>query len=308
MNERRPGPGGSAPVRRGPVVGRAVATQFGVTVAGVAVAMIAAACAPAGGPPGTGADGAAPRSTFAYRAPEAPLTYTLNDAVTVTYGGGPMRGSRVESSYFATMRLDFDDRESGLRVRGRVVDFSGELRSPSTGITRVDEGDIRGEYVLRLESDGGIDLLDKPDVTGSFSEVVGSDDLFRGFFLRLPERPIARGVTWTDTIRIEEERPSGRESSTIVVRSTWESDTTLAGRTLRVVHSTLATDQRIMGATFEQHLSGTTGAATLWDPVRGLQVRVTEEGLLEGMLDHTAPGAESIPLSVRVRRELSLAR
>lgn len=306
MNDR-PGPGGSATVRRGPVVVGAFASRFGIVFGGVAVAMIAAACAPAAGP-GTGADGAAPRSTFAYRAPEAPLTYTLNDAVTVTYEGGPMRGSRVESSYFATMRLDYDDGQSGLRVRGRVVDFSGELRSPSAGITRVDEGDIRGEYVLRLEFDGGIDVLEKPDVTGSFSEVVGSDDLFRGFFLRLPERPIARGVTWTDTIRIDEVRPAGRESSTVVVSSTWESDTTLAGRTLRVVHSTLATDQRITAASFEQHLSGTTRAVTLWDPVRGLQVRGTEEGRLEGMLDPAASGADSIPLSVRVRRELSLAR
>ena len=250
-------------------------------------------------------------TAVAYQAPSGDgLTYAMADTVTLTFAGGVLANVRIEAGYYASVATTWQEADGGFRVTARVQDFSGELRNPMAGNTRADEEDVEGEWVVRLSPRGTTELLARPTVSRAFRDVVGTDDLLRNLFLRLPRGPVRRGDSWTDTISVEERSADEVETSTAIVTSTWAGDSVMGGRTLWIIRSTTETTLRIEavsdGTRVVQELEGGTTAETLFDPERGHIVRSSEQGLLSGTLDVAAAGLTQVPLTARVRRHLTL--
>ncbi|HUH13224.1 MAG TPA: hypothetical protein VMK65_08945 [Longimicrobiales bacterium] len=276
------------------------------------MSVLLAACA-AEPPPPPAEPAPMPGMAIEYAVPPGGvLTYAMADTVTLTFGAGVLANMRIEGGYHATVRTSWEPADGAFLVRARVEDFSGELRNPMAGNTRSTEEDVQGEWVVLLTTRGTSELLEAPSVSRAFRDVVGTNDLLRNAFLRLPPEPVRRGDSWTDTIRVEERGSDQVETSTTVVTSTWAGDSVIGERTLWIIRSTTETTLRIEsvsdGTEVVQSLEGGTDAETLFDPERGLIVSADERGLLTGTLDVPDAGLTQVPLTARVRRHMALRR
>lgn len=275
--------------------------------AGGPLLLAAAGCATPPPPPPPPPPPAGVELTYAVP-PQAPLRYTMADTVTITFHGGMLSGVRVEGGYYAALRMGVEAAEDGVRVTAGVEDFTGELRNPMAGTTRANEADVSGDWVIRVEPSGRTEVLERPSVSEGFRSVVGTDDLLRNFFIRLPRARVRPGDTWTDTIRVDEPTPTGRETSISVVTSTLLGDTLVGADTLQAIRSETRTTLHIQATTdateVVQDLEGITTALTLFDPERHIIVRSDEEGVLEGTIDVPDAGILQVPLEARVRRHL----
>lgn len=74
----------------------------------------------------------------------------------------------------------------------RVAGSQGELRPPT-------EGALRQEFILRLDERGRVETLEAPVFPKSLEGVSDLTKQFHDFFMPGPGRPLAPGLSWTDS-------------------------------------------------------------------------------------------------------------
>lgn len=263
-------------------------------------ALAAAACVRSAPEP------AAPGATLAYTMPAAAdVRFRTSDTIDVVMqmpmGGGEMK---MHIGSAGTVRMTFVPAGEALEVHARYEEFSGRLSNPMMGDVRAGLAEVAGEFVFRLDRGGEVETLSGPTVVEKVVQILGSAEPFRGFFPPLPRRVVARGETWTDTIRVEESTDELEIRRESIVSSAWTSDTVVAGRMLRVIRGRAATTLSVLGsaedAVFAQQLVGSENTTALWDPERKLIVDVMEGGELSGTVDIAAAGM-SMPIRMTHR-------
>jgi len=269
--------------------------------------LLAAGCARAGGAvPG----GAAPAGALAYRVPGVnPVSYAVAETVRVEMPMGAVVIARSGAAELSFGRAGGDS----VRVTGRFTEFSGSFENPMGGAVRADAGAIRGEFVARLDARGRLAFERVPELDASARQVAGSvEELVRSLFVMLPGRPVARGASWVDTLRVRETADQVTTTATRVVTTTWAGDSAVGGRTLRVLRSRSTHELEVAGSAqgmeVRQRLSGTGSGTALWDAERGVLVEQVSEAELRGSLDVPAAGMTELPITARSRARVALRR
>ena len=271
-------------------------------------AMLGLACASSGQP------GGAPSPTsaaLAYRMPGSnPLTYETADTMALSMSMGGMNVD-VAINAVATMQLDFANAASGLNATLTYLTLSGSFSNSMGPSVTIGDGDKPGPATLSVSPRGAITVLNRPaQLSASVRQVLGSESLYQRLFTRLPGRAVASGDSWVDTMTVQDEAEGMTTSNVMIIRSTLAGDTTVGGRSFRLIRSEGTTETNVAGNAggFEirQTLTGTLSASTLWDAARGVLVERREYTTSNGTMDMPAMNMTGIPVSARGQATLRL--
>ncbi len=272
-----------------------------VTALTVPALAFAAAC---GGP-----EAPAPRPALAYAA-GTEATYTFADTMRFAIEAGGMGDLEIDVAYRGTARIELAAGAGGLAATVDVLTFQGGFSNPMAGSVSADASDIDGPVRLRLSPRGETEIVELPSVTQAFEQVAGMEEIVRDLFVRLPGTPLDVGGTWTDTIRGREEDGETLTIRRSILTATVTADTTLAGRTLKVVETSYENTLNLSGTSggtrISQRLSGTTTGTFLWDPDRALLVARREDGAMSGTLSLPEMGIDGLPVDATLARRVRL--
>jgi hypothetical protein len=279
------------------------------SVAGLAVLALAA-CAGSSTTPGAPSP---EEPALAYRMPAGePFVYEMGDTSTLRMEMAGMGNVDVTIQARTTAELDFSPQGDGVQVVIRVTDVNGLFANSMGPTITVDNQHRPGPATVAVAGTGVVDIVDAPVFSEVLSQIATPEGLYRSFFIPLPGTDAMRGAAWTDTVRIDE-APQGLSAQTVsIVRSRWERDTVVAGRTLAVIVSDLENTVDLAGTTqgveIRQRLQGTARRVSLWDPVAAVLVERIEDGQASGTTDLPAMNITGIPVSAESHSTLRLRR
>ena len=279
------------------------------SLAGLAVLALAA-CAGGSTTPGAPSPG---EPVLAYRMPAGePLVYELGDTSTLHMEMAGMGNVDVTIQARTTAELDFSPQTSGVQAVIRVTDVNGQFANSMGPTITVDNQHRPGPATVTVDRTGEVVIVEAPVFTDVLSQIVTPEGLYRSLFIPLPGTDAMRGATWTDTVRIDE-APQGMSAQTVsIVRSRWERDTVVAGRTLAVIVSDVENTVDLAGTTqgveIRQRLRGTARRVSLWDPVAAVLVERIENGQASGTTDLPGMNITGIPVSAESHSSLRLRR
>lgn len=272
-------------------------------VAIIAFGLIACASAPPP-PPVT-----AP--TLAYVLPPVnPARYALADTSRIAIEAPGGRDLNTMIALQATADLGMHVDSAGMLASVRLQSVSGSFEAGGQVTLQVDSADTpSGAALVRMSGRGPDSTMHTPGMSSALTRVAGAA-IFRNFFVRLPGRAIEPGIVWTDTLTFEDDGYGVRSTTRIVVSSSFQGDTTVGGRLLRVIASRLATVIEVQGVVdgmeVRQNLVGSGRATTLWDDARGLLVAREERSTASGTMDMPVLGTGAVPVQAHSHRVLTL--
>ncbi|MGH7504086.1 MAG: hypothetical protein ACRELX_00470 [Longimicrobiales bacterium] len=277
----------------------------------LAATLVIGACGGAASAPETPAPTGAP--AFAYALPESePLLYELADSGGFTMqieGAGEVD---VDVVGHATTQLDFEPQGDGFSVTVTVSDLSGTFTNSMGPTVTVGNEHRPPPAVLTVGHDGEVTMVDQPQFAAPLSQIFTPEGLYKGLFIRLPERAVEQGLAWTDTIRTEGTNEGMTVSTTSIVTSVWSRDTTVSGRKLAVIESRLQNTIEVSGTTqgmeIRQNLEGSGTATSLWDPAARVLVERIEIGQASGTTDLPTMGMTGMPVTAHSHQALRLQR
>ena len=243
-----------------------------------------------------------------------PVVYASNDTARINIEVQPGMGMEQTMGQNSTVRLSFAPAASGngdLTVTATWVDFNAFMESAMMPRQDVGMDALAGDFTLNLTPEGEVEQVSGPELPEAVQELsMGGDNMFTDFFLRLPNRVVQPGESWTDTIRVESENEGARSVNEIVIASTLRGDTMVAGRRLWVIASTKASSLRVegnmQGMDMSNELSGTITQTSLWDPARRVLHSSHSTGSMTGVLNVPNAGMNDIPISVNNTRHITL--
>ena len=242
-----------------------------------------------------------------------PVTYVSADTARVNIEiqpGMPMEQTMGQNSRVQLTFAPATGTAGNLSATATYVDFAAYMESSMMPRQDISADALRGEFVLSITPEGAVELVSGPELPEEVQGMMMGQNLFSDFFLRLPNRIVAAGESWTDTLTAESEMDGARSSNNTVVVSTFRGDTTVAGRTLWVIDSNKATsvlvEGNMQGMNMRNELSGTVSQRTLWDPTRRLMVSSESSGTMSGTVSMPDAGMNDIPLSVSNTRRVTL--
>ena len=275
----------------------------------VALALGLAACG--GGQPEAPSPAVTP---LGYSMPAAtPVTYTSVDTARVNIEvqpGMPMEQTMGQQS---TVRLAFAPlvgTAGNLAVTATYVDFSAFVESSMMGRQDVGDDALQGDFTLSLTPQGKVEQTAGPELPEEVEQLMMGQNMFADFFLHLPNRIVAPGESWTDTLRIETNEDGNHSLNQTIIVSTLRGDTTVAGRTLWVIDASksasLLVEGNMQGMEMRNELAGTVNETSLWDPARRLLVSSRSSGTMTGAVSMPSAGMNDIPISVTNVRSVNL--
>lgn len=277
--------------------------------------LIAAATLLALGACGGAPEAPSPATTeLAYTIPATnPATYSSADTAHINImvqPGMPMEQTMGQNS---TVRLTFAPRAGtpgNLSVTAAYVDFAAFAESSMMPRQDVGGEGLTGDFTLSLTPEGDVEVVAGPELPEAIERMSMNNNLFADFFVRLPNRLVHPGESWTDTIRFEDETEVAHTTNEAIVVSTFLGDTTVAGRTLWVIHSnkttSLVVEGDMQGMAMRNELSGSIVQRTLWDPARRLLHSSFSNGNMRGTVSIPGAGMEDIPIDVTNTRYVRL--
>jgi hypothetical protein len=272
------------------------------------MALMGAACA-SGGP---ASEAPAPaNAALAYRMPASnPLTYETADTMALSMSMGGMNVD-VAIHAAATMQLDFASAGSGLNATLSYLTLSGAFTNSMGPSVTIGDGDKPGPATVSVSPRGAITVLNRPaQLSATVRQVLGSESIYQRLFTRLPGRAAASGDSWVDTLSVSDEAEGMTTSNIMILRSTLAGDTTVGGRSFKLIRSEGTSETNVAGNVsgfdLRQALTGTISAVTLWDAARGVLVERREYTSSSGTMDMPAMNMTGIPVSSRGQATLRL--
>lgn len=257
-----------------------------------------------------------PSSTpLAYSIPAVnPIEYTATDTARINIELQPGMSMEQTMGQSSRVRLSFAPTTAtagNLTVTASYVDFAAFMESSMTPREDIDGSELQGDFVLNLTQDGEVEQVSGPELPEAIEGLtMGGENLFADFFLRLPNRIVQPGESWTDTVSaVTEENGARSENETIIV-STFRGDTTVAGRTLWVIDiaktARVLVEGNMQGMDMRNELTGTISEVALWDPALRALRSSSATGTMNGTVDIPSAGMAAIPISVTNHRRLQL--
>lgn len=274
-------------------------------IAAIALTIGAAACAGSGSPGSPG-----PGSALAYTMPAVnPLVYTSADTVAIDMDiSGTFVQVSVESN--ASLETRFSQAGSALQAVIRYTGLSGSFNNTMGPPMPLSNSDIPGPATVTVHRNGAIDVVELPESSEAFRQILGSETAYSQMFVRLPGRAAQPGEMWTDTITTTEDAGQMTTEMTRIVTSTLVGDTTVSGRRLQLISSDIRGTTRISGMNqgmeIRQYLNGAFTATTLWDPARNAVVERVENGSAEGTMELPGMGMTGMPVRMSSKSVLRL--
>ena len=253
-------------------------------------------------------------TSLGYALPEInPVTYTAADTARVDIElqpGMPLeqtmgQSSRVRLSFAPTMGT-----AGNLTVTASFIDFGAFMESSMTGREDVGADAVQGEHTLSLTPEGVITQVGGPELSPEIQQLMQGENMFNDFFLRLPNRTVTVGDSWSDTVSAVTEMDGATSTNETIIVSTLRGDTTVGGRTLWIIDSSKSThalvEGSVQGMDMRNELSGTVSEMSLWDPSRRLLVFNRSNGEMTGTVSMPAAGMNDMPLRVTNTRTIRL--
>lgn len=264
---------------------------------------------------GTGACASAPRvtaPTLAYTIPAVnPAIYSVADTTLVAVRGG--RGRSLDTTIGLTARaaLGMHQDSAGMLSSVRLESVNGTFTVGAAVTSRVDSSGVpSGSALLRMSARGVDSTMHVPALSSELSRFIGGETFFRQFFVRLPGGAAAPGTAWTDTLHLSDDIGGVQSRTETIVSASLVRDTTVAGRTLRVIVSRFTTSVDVSGIVdgmqVTQRLVGSGEATTLWDDAAQLLFSREETATSTGTMDLPAAGLRNVPVEARTRRMVRL--
>ena len=275
-------------------------------------ALLATGLAACSGQPEAPAPAATP---LAYSQPaRSPLEYMSSDTARINIEVQPgmvMEQTMGQSSH---VRLSFAPAaaaDGNLTVTASYVDFDAFAESSMAPRQDIDGSALQGDFVLSLAPSGEVEQVSGPELPEAIEGLtMGGDNLFADFFLRLPNRVVQVGESWSDTITSVTEEEGARSENTTIVVTTFRGDTTVAGRRLWIIHAaktaTVLVEGNMQGMDMRNELSGSVTEHALWDPNLRALHSSSAVGTMTGVLDIPSAGMTAIPISVSNHRRIRL--
>jgi hypothetical protein len=211
----------------------------------------------------------------------------------------------------ATMQLDFASAGSGLNATLSYLTLSGAFTNSMGPSVTIGDGDKPGPATVSVSPRGAITVLNRPaQLSATVRQVLGSESIYQRLFTRLPGRAAASGDSWVDTLSVSDEAEGMTTSNIMILRSTLAGDTTVGGRSFKLIRSEGTSETNVAGNVsgfdLRQALTGTISAVTLWDAARGVLVERREYTSSSGTMDMPAMNMTGIPVSSRGQATLRL--
>lgn len=267
------------------------------------------ACASGGPPSVTSTPGS--NAALAYRMPSSnPLTYETGDTMAISMNMGGMNVD-VAIHASATMQLDFANTGSGLNATLTYLVLSGAFTNSMGPSVTIGEGDKPGPATVSISPSGKVTVVNRPaQIAATVRQVLGSESIYQRLFTRLPGRAVSAGESWVDTLSVNDEAEGMTTSNTMILRSTLAGDTTVGGRSLKLIRTEGTTETNVSGNVsgidLRQALTGTISATSLWDTTRGVLIERKEYTTSSGTMDMPAMNMTGIPVSSRSQSTLRL--
>jgi hypothetical protein len=269
-----------------------------------------AACAPPPPPPPPAPPPEPPALAYTPSTSVSAL-YLVADTARLTFAAGTVGGMAVTAAFQATAEVELGPAEDGeLGATVRFPTFRGTFESPPFPPQQVDERGLAGQFRVRLDPRGRLEVAERPAFAPELQDVTGPDALVRPLFVQLPGRAVVAGDVWVDTILSAETGLDSETQARTILTTTLQGDTLVAGRELLVLRTRaenrIEVRGRSGGAAFRQLLTGETVGTVLWDPADQLVLERHEEGAISGSLDLPEAEVSGIPVAGRVRRTVRL--
>lgn len=274
--------------------------------------LLATGLAACGGQPEAPAPFATP---LGYSIPaRTPLVYTSSDTARINIEVQPGMAMEQTMGQSSRVRLTFAPTAStdgNLTVTATYEDFAAFAESSMSPRQDIDGSALQGDFVLNVMPTGEVEQVSGPELPEAIEGLtMGGDNLFADYFLRLPNRLVQPGESWTDTITAITEEEGARSENTTIVVSTFGGDTTVAGRTLWIIHATktasVLVEGNMQGMEMRNELSGSVTEHALWDPSLRALHSSSAMGSMTGTLDIPSAGMTAIPISVSNHRRIRL--
>ena len=242
-----------------------------------------------------------------------PLTYSAADTARVDIElqpGMPLeqkmgQSSRVRLSFAPTMGT-----AGNLTVTAQFIEFGAFMESSMTGREDVGADAVQGEFTLSVTPEGVVEEVAGPDLPPEVQQMMMGQNMFADFFVRLPNRVVTPGETWTDTVSTTNDMDGATSTTTMITVSTLRGDTTVAGRRLWIIDRSRSShalvEGNVQGMDMRNEMSGTVSETTLWDPARRLLVSSRGTGEMTGSVSMPAAGMNDMPLRVSNTRTIRL--
>ena len=158
-----------------------------------------------------------------------------------------------------------------------------------TNVRNIDTDPIIGPRFVLHEDDGRIALVSAPPLPNEIRQLTDLRRQFDDFFLRLPEQPLAGGLVWVDTVRLQGQEGEATTDRSVVTRFTVRGDTVVEGLAALIIDYDAALDYSTTSAptTEGRLLSRLVGEEEGWfvyAPAREVMLRRWRVGVLEGEL------------------------
>lgn len=259
-----------------------------------------AACggASAGGSP-------SPDGMLTMRMPSSATAQVVrHDTALVNVDAGMMGQIEMDVQSEGTIDLAFAESAGGVQVTATYSAFQGMMTNPMAGNISVDADDIGGQLVFTMDERGRSTVSESFDVQAEAAQMVGSKALAFDLFPRFPQGVPTPGMSWVDTVDVEEE---GDFTATqrMIVTWTMAGDTVVDGRTLvRLDHESqveMSTIGEQQGMSMSQDMSGTASGWTLWDPNASMTFAAYTETDLGGVVSVDVAGAGDMAIQLSSR-------
>lgn len=248
-----------------------------------------------------------------------PLGYAVPEPSTVSYIHADttlveanVMGQRMEIAMRAeaTYALAFDNGSDGVEVRLTVERMDGSLAMPMSAPQTIDGEGIDGALVFTLDAMGNARIVEAPRVPAAAARMLSAATTAHTFFPGLPNRVVAVGEQWVDTVSYEADAELGDVTERSVMTYTVLGRTTFEGLDVLEIGLTgtseLANEMDMDGMSIAQSSTVQIEGRILWDDVRGLMVAAERTGTGEGTV-RVPMLPQPLPITLRVKQRTRLA-
>jgi hypothetical protein len=189
-----------------------------------AIALLSFAAAPAAAQ----SSYAPPGDTLRYRE-------TQKTGVTITTPQGEIQASGDQDATLAIVRFPGDSAHAWFEALTLVATSpQGEQKPPTDEV-------LRKPFRLNFDSRGRVKLVEAPKLPDSFGAFGDLANEFTDLFLRLPAKPLAIGLAWTDTLTRGDSSADRKLNATSIGNYKVEKDTVVNGTHALLVRMTQST-------------------------------------------------------------------